>query len=108
MTQTLEPNDMPSADSLREALRTVIDPEAGMNIVDLGLIYGVEVAPDCVHVDLTMTTPSCPMSEMIIDDCDAALRTVLPAGCRVNIELVWSPPWEPSMMTDKARQHFGW
>jgi len=53
---------MPDDDAVREALRQVDDPEAGMNIVDLGLVYGVDVTPDAVHVDLTMTTAACPMA----------------------------------------------
>jgi metal-sulfur cluster biosynthetic enzyme len=98
----------PSVESLREALRAVIDPEAGMNIVDLGLVYRIACEGDVVRVVMTMTSPACPMGEMIRDDVEATLRRSLPAGMRAEVELTWSPPWDPSMMSDKARRHFGW
>jgi metal-sulfur cluster biosynthetic enzyme len=95
-------------ESLREALRAVIDPEAGMNIVDLGLVYRIACEGEVVRVVMTMTSPACPMGEMIRDDVEATLRRSLPAGMRAEVELTWSPPWDPSMMSDKARRHFGW
>lgn len=95
-------------DAVRDALRSVIDPEVGMNIVDLGLVYGVTVSSDTVHVDLTMTTPACPMGEMIFDDAERALRTLAPPGVAIDLGLVWDPPWSPEKMSDHARQHFGW
>lgn len=98
----------PTPDSLREALRAVIDPEAGMNIVDLGLIYDITINDDGVRVTMTMTSPACPMGEMIADDVRATLRAVLPDGMPTTVELTWSPPWEPSMMSDLARRHFEW
>lgn len=102
-------NDSPlDAERLREALRTVSDPEVGLNIVDLGLVYGVTVAPGRVHVLITMTSPACPMGEMILDDVEATLSALLPASTELDLELTWEPPWEPSMMSDKAREQFGW
>jgi len=108
MANALAEGSMPSADSLREALRSVIDPEAGMNIVDLGLVYRVAVEGEVAHVVMTMTSPACPMGEMMLGDVEAALRAVLPAGARTAVELTWSPPWDPSMMSDEARRHFDW
>jgi metal-sulfur cluster biosynthetic enzyme len=103
------PNDSaPSPETLRDVLRAVIDPEAGMNIVDLGLIYRIAVEDDVVRVDMTMTSPACPMGDMILDDVEAALRATLPAGIRTDVALVWSPPWDPAMMSDAARRHFDW
>lgn len=100
--------DAITADDVREALHDVIDPEVGMNIVDLGLVYGVEVSADKLHVDLTMTTPACPMGEMIFDDAQQALEAIAPAGVEIELNLVWDPPWGPEKMSEHAREHFGW
>ncbi|NUN02963.1 MAG: DUF59 domain-containing protein, partial [Bryobacteraceae bacterium] len=63
----------PDAEEIRHALRQVIDPEVGMNIVDLGLIYRIDCAPGELYIELTMTTPACPLSDMILDNIDAVL-----------------------------------
>ena len=99
---------MPSDDAVREALREVDDPEAGMNIVDLGLVYGVDVTPGAVHVDLTMTTAACPMTDMIVDQVREVATAIVPVGTTVDVRLVWDPPWTPDKMTGIAREHFGW
>lgn len=99
---------LPSPESLREVLRVVIDPEAGMNVVDLGLVYDIAASADGVRVVMTTTSPACPVGEMIADEVAAALRTALPAGTPVDVALTWSPPWDNSMMSDAARRHFGW
>lgn len=91
-----------------DALYTVIDPEVGMNIVDLGLVYRVDISAGALHVDLTMTTPACPMGEMILDDAREALAALVPASVEIDIDLVWDPPWSPDRMSDYARSHFGW
>ncbi|HSN32734.1 MAG TPA: metal-sulfur cluster assembly factor [Ideonella sp.] len=93
---------------VREALRSVDDPEAGMNIVDLGLVYGVSVDDSGVLVDLTMTTAACPMTEMIVEQARAAIEGVAPAGTPIEVNLVWDPPWTPDKMSGIAREHFGW
>ena len=95
-------------DEIRTVLRSVIDPEVGMNIVDLGLVYGVEISANKLHVDLTMTTPACPMGEMILDDAQQALTALAPAGVEIDLNLVWDPPWSPDKMSEDARKHFGW
>ncbi len=95
-------------DAVRAALQRVIDPEVGMNIVDLGLVYGVAVTPDTVRVDLTMTTPACPMGEMIFDDAHEALAALVPANVNIDLALVWDPPWSPDRMSPHARERFGW
>ncbi len=99
---------MPDDDAVREALRQVEDPEAGMNIVDLGLVYLIEVAPEAVHVDMTMTTAACPMTDMIVDQARDAIAALVPAGTTVDVRLVWDPPWTPDKMSGVAREHFGW
>jgi len=98
----------PTEDAVREALRSVNDPEVGMNIVDLGLVYRIDVAPERVHVELTMTTPACPMGDMISHEAQRAVEALSPEGMAVDIELVWDPPWRPDMMSDTAKQTFGW
>ena len=99
---------VPDDDAIREALRGVEDPEAGMNIVDLGLVYGVEVAGAAVNIDLTMTTAACPMADMIVDQVRDAVAAIVAPGTAIDVRLVWDPPWTPDRMTGIAREHFGW
>ncbi len=98
----------PTEDLVRQALREVIDPEAGMNIVDLGLVYGIEVSAQGVKVQMTMTSAACPMAGMIVDQVHAALDGALPRETPVEVEMVWHPPWTPDRMSGFAREHFGW
>ncbi len=100
--------DMPTEEAIRAALRGVIDPEVGMNIVDLGLVYGIVIAPDRVRVAMTMTTPACPMGSMIAEDAREAIRDIAPEAAEVDVQLVWDPPWDSSMMSEHAKQRFGW
>jgi len=99
---------MPDDDAVREALRQVEDPEAGMNIVDLGLIYGIEVSAGRVDVEMTMTTAACPMADMIVDQARDAIAAIVPEGTAIDVRLVWDPPWTPDKMTGIAKEHFGW
>ena len=101
-------SEMPSNEEVQNDLRGVIDPEVGMNIVDLGLVYGVSISDSKLHIDLTMTTPACPMGEMILDDARRALATLMPDGAEIELNLVWEPPWNPGKMSENAREHFGW
>jgi metal-sulfur cluster biosynthetic enzyme len=95
-------------DAIREALRQVDDPEAGMNIVDLGLVYGIELGEAGVRVAMTMTTAACPMTEMIVEQVREVVTAAVPQGTAVDVELVWDPPWTPDRMSGIAREHFGW
>ena len=99
---------MPDVESVREVLRQVIDPEVGVNIVDLGLVYGIDITAGQVSIRLTMTSPACPMGDMIMSDIDAALDAALAPEIGVVVNLVWDPPWSPEMMTKDARGQFGW
>lgn len=99
---------MPTEEEVRTALRRVIDPEVGLNIVDLGLIYDVKISDNKLHIDLTMTTPACPMGGMILDNARQALATLMQAGADVELNLVWEPPWSPDRMSEHARGFFGW
>lgn len=96
-------------EQIRAALRKVVDPEVGANIVDLGLIYRIEFdPPGKLLIEMTMTSPACPMGEMIVDDAYAELDRVLPVDCQPEIRLIWEPPWAPSMMSEKCRLSLGW
>ena len=95
-------------DALLDALRSVDDPEAGMNIVDLGLIYGIEAAPPAATVRMTMTSAACPLGDYLTDAVRDALRARFPELQEVNVELVWEPPWTPALMSGEARDFFGW
>ncbi len=87
-------------------LRQVIDPEIGCNIVDLGLIYGVGISDAKVTVTMTLTTPGCPMHESIRWGAQCALLN-LEGVDEAEVELVWDPPWHPSMMTEAGRAMTG-
>jgi len=89
-----------------ESLREVIDPEIGCNIVDLGLVYSVVIAGASVDVTMTLTTPGCPMHETICWGVKEALLN-LEGVEEAEIELVWDPPWHPSMMTEVGRAATG-
>jgi metal-sulfur cluster biosynthetic enzyme len=95
-------------DAVREALRAVLDPEAGMNVVDLGLVCDVAADADGVRVALTMTSAACPMADAIVDDARRAIEAALPPGTPVDVGLVWDPPWTPERMSGFAREFFGW
>ncbi len=88
------------------ALRNVIDPEIYQNIVDLGLVYGVEVGPEnAVDVQMTLTTPHCPMGPQIFENVEKYLLRAGATG--VMITVVWDPPWTPDMMTDALKRQLG-
>ena len=94
-------------EDVREALRGVEDPEAGMSIVDLGLVYGIALEPGRVRVEVTMTSPACPAAPYLVDESVAAIRAIAPDGTEVQVELVWDPPWEPSRMSEAAKLELG-
>jgi metal-sulfur cluster biosynthetic enzyme len=95
-----------TAEECFAALRNVIDPEIYQNIVDLGLVYGVEVGPDnAVDVLMTLTTPHCPMGPQIFENVE---KYLLRAGATaVMITISWEPPWTPDMMTDALKRQLG-
>lgn len=89
-----------------EALRQVIDPEIGCNVVDLGLIYGIAIAGNQVTVQMTLTTPGCPMGESIAQGAQWALLGI-EGVADAAVEIVWDPPWNPSLMTGIGRAATG-
>jgi metal-sulfur cluster biosynthetic enzyme len=94
---------MNDADILR-ALKEVHDPELGINIVDLGLVYRAERTREGIVVEMTMTTPTCPIGEMLVMQAEAALRRRFVDVERIRVHLIWDPPWSPDLMTDEGRR----
>jgi metal-sulfur cluster biosynthetic enzyme len=104
------PYDGPEAlrQPIVDALHRVIDPEIAMTIVDVGLVYGVTVGERELHVLLTMTSAACPVSDLIVEEVEAELDRVAPAGLRIRVDLVWEPPWRTDRMSERARRFMGW
>lgn len=91
-------------EDLEEAMRDVVDPELGINVVDLGLVYDIKIdADDIVTVDMTLTSAACPLTDVIEDQARGALvRSGLAADLKIN--WVWMPPWGPDKITDDGRE----
>jgi metal-sulfur cluster biosynthetic enzyme len=109
-TEIVADEDVPSIEDLEEAMRDVVDPELGINVVDLGLVYGmtVDAADDatktCV-IDMTLTSAACPLTDVIEDQA----RSVLAGGPQplvddIKINWVWMPPWGPDKITEEGRE----
>jgi metal-sulfur cluster biosynthetic enzyme len=90
--------------AVRDALRQVIDPELGINIVDLGLVYRIDIEEARVRVVMTMTSPACPLGGYLKDLVDSTVQWRVPNVGEVEIALVWEPPWNPDMMSAEAKQ----
>ena len=97
---------MVSRDAVFMVLKNVEDPEIMMNIVDLGLVYRVDVKEDAIEVDFTLTYPGCPAEEMIRQDIVETLRDAF--GLEVKATIVWSPMWGPERMSEEARLALGY
>ena len=98
----------PKEEQIRMALMEVIDPELGINIVDLGLVYGIDVSSAGISIKMTMTTPACPLHAYLSSASEDAIRNHFPDVNAVHIELVWEPPWDPTKMSQAARDQLGW
>ena len=97
---------MITKDQVYEALHECYDPEIPVNIVDLGLVYGVEVEGEKVAVKMTLTVPGCGMGTMIA--ADAKQKIMALEGVEdATVDLVWEPPWNPSMISEEAKQRLG-
>lgn len=96
-----------SKDVVMEAMKGVIDPEIGLDVVSLGLVYDVDISEEgTVDVKMTMTTPGCPLAMMITTDAKNILETI--DGVKTaNVQLVWDPPWSPDMMDPEVRARLG-
>jgi metal-sulfur cluster biosynthetic enzyme len=92
---------------IRERLKEVYDPELGVNIIDLGLVYDVEFQEGNVHIRMTLTTPGCPMHDTMVGGVERALKT-LPTVQSVKVDVVWEPVWSPERMSADAKEHLGY
>lgn len=95
-------------EEVRERIRqNVVDPEIGLNIVDIGLIYGVDVDDGAIDIDMTLTSPGCPVGPQIIYDVKNTVKRYFPEINSVNVNIVWQPFWSPEMMSDWAKDELG-
>src|SRR5919197_275931 len=107
-TVTAEP--LPTEEEVRQALKSVYDPELGISIIDLGLVYGVQIDEDThnVVIDMTLTTPACPLGPIIKTQSHAVLTNAFPSVNDVDINLVWTPRWDPRIMaSEEAKAELG-
>ena len=93
---------------VEEALQRVVDPEVAMTIVDVGLVYGVSVTDERLHVLLTMTSAACPVTDLIVEEVETELERIAPPAMRVDVELVWEPAWSTERMSERAKTFMGW
>jgi metal-sulfur cluster biosynthetic enzyme len=103
---------MITEDMVRAALKNVVDPEIGLDIVNLGLVYRIDVSDEGrkVDIDMTLTTPACPAGPQILDQAKRevqALSEVYKLLEEVRVNLVWTPFWNPSLMSEDAREELG-
>lgn len=96
-----------TTDAVLEALRDVIDPELGVNVVDLGLVLDTSIDERHVQVVMTLTTPGCPLHGVITRDAEIRVGRV-PGVRTVLVDLAWDPPWTPDRMTEEGRRQLGW
>jgi len=92
----------PSIEDLEEAMRDVVDPELGINVVDLGLVYGIQESDGVAVIDMTLTSAACPLTDVIEDQARAALVGQLVDDVKIN--WVWMPPWGPDKITEDGRE----
>ena len=97
---------MATTEEITEALKDVYDPEIGVNIVDLGLVYNAEVEDGKVDVEMTLTSMGCPAGPILIQQIEEVVGS-LEGVKEVNVNLVWSPAWNPSMMSEDAKMELG-
>ena len=94
-------------DLIMEMLKDVYDPELGINIVDLGLVYDAIISEgNDVEVVMTLTSMGCPLGPVIFDEVQRALGGLMGIG-KIDLKIVWSPPWSPEMMSEDARDELG-
>jgi metal-sulfur cluster biosynthetic enzyme len=92
---------------ITECLLDVMDPEVGLSVVDLGLVYDASRDADGINVAITLTTRACPLGEMIVEEARERLAGRFPDAPRIAVDLVWQPPWTPDLITDRGRELLG-
>ncbi len=97
--------EVENIDQIRESLRQVYDPELGVNIVDLGLVYDIREEADKVYVQMTLTTPGCPMHDTIVGGVHRVLQDK--TDKEIDVDLVWEPRWSPQKMSEAAKEQLG-
>ena len=97
----------PTKEEILEALKQVYDPEIPVDIVNLGLVYAVEISEGQVGVTMTTTSPGCPVGDYLATEVERVLRRVKEIKA-VRVEFVWDPPWTPEMMSAEGKQRLGW
>ncbi|MBF6331041.1 metal-sulfur cluster assembly factor [Nocardia transvalensis] len=101
--QQLSDEEMRLLEDIEEAMRDVVDPELGINVVDLGLVYGLRVEEDIAVIDMTLTSAACPLTDVIEDQSrNALVRSGLVEDLKIN--WVWMPPWGPDKITEDGRE----
>ena len=103
MPEPLAPAGAPVLDDIEEAMRDVVDPELGINVVDLGLVYGIAVDDRIATIDMTLTSAACPLTDVIEDQARSALTTTGLVD-DIKINWVWMPPWGPEKITEDGRE----
>lgn len=103
---TARADGQPDEDHVWTALRTIFDPEIPVNVVDLGLVYSVEFNGHAVHIQMTLTAPGCGMGPVLVDDIKYRVAQV-PGIDRVEVDLVFDPPWSRDMMSEEAQLETG-
>lgn len=92
---------------LCDSLRSVMDPEIGINIVDLGLVIEARRSPNAIGVKLTLTSRACPLGDLVITEVRERIAATYPTVARVDIDLVWDPIWTPDLITDRGFELLG-
>src|SRR5690554_4948933 len=92
---------------IRELLQQVYDPELGVNIVDLGLIYDILYEPEQTYIRMTLTTPGCPMHDTIVGGVERILKDQMEIE-NIKVDVVWDPPWAPDQMSEEAKEILGY
>ena len=98
---------MPTEQQVRAALKRVVDPEVGIDIVELGLIYGIAIDAAGIRIEMTLTSPACPTGTLLMEEAQAAAASVAAPATKVEVVCVWEPPWDPERMSDKAKKALG-
>ncbi len=119
MTDAPNPSDLPTPDAVsptgaaevtedlvKLALRRVKDPELNLNIVDLGLVYGIQVDGTSVTVDMSLTSPACPSGPELVHDATTQVQAI-PGVTSAEVNIVWSPPWTPDRIEPRVRVYLG-